>query len=207
MKKFLVFTVALCCSIVSMAQVKFGLRGGVSSIDFNPKELVVLNQNDVEQLKISVNEISYGYHFGLFAQFRRNRWIVQPEVLFNSNKISYNVDDNILLSIKNEKFNFVDMPINIGYKLGPLRIQAGPVAHFFVNSASELKTLEGYKENFDNMALGVQYGLGLDIWKAVLDFKWERNYERYGDHVVFNDTEYNFNTSPTRFIVSLGIKF
>jgi hypothetical protein len=205
MKKSLVFTVALCCSIVSMAQVKFGLR--VSSIDFNPKELVVLNQNDVEQLKISVNEISYGYHFGLFAQFRRNRWIVQPEVLFNSSKISYNVDDNILLSIKNEKFNFVDMPINIGYKLGPLRIQAGPVAHFFVNSASELKTLEGYKENFDNMALGVQYGLGLDIWKAVLDFKWERNYERYGDHVVFNDTEYNFNTSPTRFIVSLGIKF
>ena len=97
MKKFLVFTVALCCSIVSMAQVKFGLRGGVSSIDFNPKELVVLNQNDVEQLKISVNEISYGYHFGLFAQFRRNRWIVQPEVLFNSNKISYNVDDNIFV--------------------------------------------------------------------------------------------------------------
>jgi hypothetical protein len=86
-------------------------------------------------------------------------------------------------------------------------LQAGPVGHFFVNSTSELKTLEGYKENFDEMAWGVQYGLGLDIWRAVLDFKWERNFNNYGDHVVFNDTEYNFDTSPNRFIVSLGVKF
>jgi hypothetical protein len=57
------------------------------------------------------------------------------------------------------------------------------------------------------MAWGVQYGLGLDIWRAVLDFKWERNFNNYGDHVVFNDTEYNFDTSPNRFIVSLGVKF
>ena len=99
MKKILIFAILLSCSFATMAQVKFGLRGGITSTDFNPKELVVLNQNDVEQLKISVDNASYGYHFGLFAQFRKNRWVVQPEVLFNSNKISYNVDDNILLSL------------------------------------------------------------------------------------------------------------
>ncbi|MFK7775742.1 MAG: outer membrane beta-barrel protein [Saprospiraceae bacterium] len=207
MKKILIFAIVLCSSYVTIAQVKFGIRGGITSTDFNPKELIVLNQNDVEQLKISVDEASYGYHFGLFAQFRKDRWFIQPEVLFNSNKISYNVDDNILSTVKNEKFNFVDIPINVAYKVGPLRIQAGPVGHFFVNSKSELKTLEGYKENFADMAWGVQYGLGLDIWKTVLDFKWERNFKNYGDHVVFDDTSYNFDSSPNRFIVSLGVKF
>lgn len=207
MKKILIFALILSCSFATMAQVKFGIRGGISSTDFNPKELIVLNQNDVEQLKISVDEASYGYHFGLFAQFRKNRWVVQPEVLFNSNKISYKVDENIMTSIKDEKFNFVDIPVLVAYKLGPLRLQAGPVGHFFINSTSELKELEGYKENFDEMALGLQYGLGLDIWKAVLDFKWERNFNNYGDHVVFDDTSYNFDSSPNRFIVSLGVKF
>lgn len=207
MKKILIFAIILSCSFSTIAQVSFGIRGGITSTDFNPKDLVVLSQDDMEQLKISVDEASYGYHFGLFAQFRKNRWIVQPEVLFNSNKISYNVDNNIMSSIKDEKFNFVDIPVLVAYKLGPLRLQAGPVGHFFINSTSELKTLEGYKENFDEMAFGVQYGLGLDIWKTVLDFKWERNFKNYGDHIVFDDTAYNFDSSPNRFVVSLGVKF
>lgn len=207
MKKILIFAAILSCSYSVMAQVKFGIRGGVSSTDFNPKELIVLDRDDVEQLKISVDEASYGYHFGLFAQIRKNRWVIQPEVLFNSNKISYKVDDNIFSSIKEEKFNFVDIPVNVAYKLGPLRLQAGPVGHFFVNSSSELKTLEGYRENFKEMTWGVQYGFGIDIWRTVLDFKWERNFDNYGDHVTIDDTAYNFEGSPNRFIMSLGIKF
>lgn len=210
MKKFLIFVIVLSSAFAVSAQTKIGIRAGISSVDFNPRDLVVFNQNDVEQLKLSVNEAKYGYHFGVFAQFRKNRWVLQPEVLLNSNRVDYDVENfenNLGSTVRQERYNFVDVPINVGYKLGPLRIQAGPVGHFFINSTSELTDLDGYKEKFDNMAWGVQYGIGLDIWRTVLDFKWERNFKNFGDHVTFNDVEYNFDDTPDRFIVSLGIKF
>lgn len=210
MKKLFVFAFLLSCAFATTAQTKFGVRLGLGSTDFNPKDLLITNQNDVEQFKIGVDNASYGYHFGLFAQFRKNRFFIQPEILLNSTKIDYSVEDfenNLGETIKSERFNFVDIPINAGLKLGPLRLQAGPVAHFHVSSSSELKDLDGYKEKFDSAAWGLQYGFGLDIWRAVLDFKWEKNFNNYGDHVTINDVEYNFDDAPDRFIVSLGIKF
>ena len=210
MKKLIIFALVISCSFAATAQKKFGVRMGVSSTNFNPKDLVILNQNDVEDLKIAVDDAKMGYHFGLFAQFRKNKFFIQPEVIFNSSRVDYEVDDlesNVGSTILKERYNFVDLPINAGLKFGPLRLQAGPVGHFFINSASELKDLEGYKEKFDQATFGMQYGLGIDNCRAVLDFIWERNFNNHGDHVVFNDVKYNFNDSPDRFIVSLGIKF
>ncbi|MEM6966222.1 MAG: outer membrane beta-barrel protein [Bacteroidota bacterium] len=210
MKKLFVFALILGCAFTATAQKKFGVRLGVGSTDFNPRDLVVTNQNGVEQLKIGVDNATYGFHLGLFGQFRKKKFFIQPEILLSSTRIDYSVDDfenNLGETIKSERFNFVDVPINAGFKFGPLRLQAGPVAHIYVNSFSELDDLEGYRENFDVAALGVQYGVGLDIWRMVLDFKWERNFNNYGDHVTINDVAYNFNDAPDRFIVSLGICF
>lgn len=209
MKNVLIIALMIITSITASAQ-KFGIRGGLSSTDFNPKDLVVMNSNDVDQLKLAVDEAKYGLHFGLFAQFRKNKFFIQPEVIFNSNKIEYTVEDienNVGATAVSARYNYVDVPINAGLKLGPLRIQAGPVGHFFVNSASDLKNWNGYKEKFKDATWGVQYGFGLDIWRTVLDFKWERNFKDFGDHVTFNDISYNFDDTQDRFIVSLGIAF
>jgi len=210
MKKFLIIAVMFCCTFAATAQVKFGVKLGAGSTDFNPKDLIVLNADDAERLKIGVNNSSYGYHFGLFTQIKAKRFFIQPEVLINSSRIDYSVEDfesNLGSTIKSETHNFVDIPVMTGIKLGPLRLQAGPVAHLYLNSTSELTDISGYRQKFDEAAWGLQYGLGLDIWRAVLDFKWERNYSNFGDHIVIDDVPYNFDGSPDRFIVSLGFKF
>lgn len=209
MKNLLLIILVFSCAFAASAQTKFGIRSGISTTNFNPKDLVILNQDDVEQFKISVDDAKYGFHFGLFAQIRKNKFFIQPEVIFNSSEIDYKVEDfenNLGSTIKSERFNYVDIPLMAGVKLGPLRLQAGPVGHFYVSSSSQLKDLEGYSEMFNDMALGVQYGVGLDIWRTVLDFKWERNFKNFGDHVVFDDAPYNFDGTQNRFIVSLGIK-
>jgi len=210
MKKFLIIVVLFSCTFAATAQVKFGVRVGAGSTDFNPKDLIVLNANDAEKLKIGVNDSHYGYHFGLFTQIKAKRFFIQPEVLFNSSRVDYSVEDfenNIGTTIKSETHNFVDIPVTTGLKLGPLRLQAGPVAHLHINSTSELKDISGYKEKFDDAAWGLQYGVGLDLWKAVLDFKWEKNFGNFGDHITIDDVAYNFDGAPDRFIVSLGISF
>jgi len=210
MKNLLILAMILCCSFAATSQVKFGVKAGLSSTDFNPKDLVVLNNNDVEQLRLSVDEANYGFHLGLFTQIKVKKFVIQPEVVFNSNQIKFKIEDldgNVGSTILDSRYNFVDVPVMVAYKLGPLRIQAGPVGHFYVNSVSDLKDLDGYREKFDTAAWGVQYGFGLDIWRTVLDVKWERNFQNFGDHVVFNDVEYNFDDTQKRFIVSLGFKF
>ena len=207
MKNLLVFVFVLSCSFAASAQFTFGIRGGLSSTDFTPKDLVILNKNDVKQFKISVDDAKYGFHLGLYTRFQKNHLFIQPEVLLTSNKIDYRVEDfeNTLGStIKSERYNFVDVPVNVGYKLGPLRIQAGPIGHFHIGNVSELKDLKGYREKFETMTWGVQYGFGLDIWRTSLDFKWERNFNNYQDNIVFDDVRYDFNDTPNRFVISLG---
>ena len=209
MKKLLIIALVFTCTFVS-AQVKFGIRAGLSSTDFNPSDLVITNSDDLEEFKLEVDNASYGVHFGLFTQIKGKRWFIQPEVVFNSNKVDYSfagLMDNQAPELLSSRYNFVDVPINAGLKFGPLRIQGGPVGHFFVNSNSELTSLDGYKENFKEATWGIQYGFGIDIWKTVLDFKWERNFNDFGDHVTFNDVLYNFDDTQDRFIVSLGIAF
>ena len=70
MKKFLVLAILFSCTFAATAQVKFGIRAGVGSTDFNPKDLIILNSNDVEEFKIGVDNSSYGFHFGIFTQIK-----------------------------------------------------------------------------------------------------------------------------------------
>lgn len=95
----------------------------------------------------------------------------------------------------------------MGLKYGPLRLQGGPVGHLFLNSKSDLFDLEGYDQRFDEMTYGWQAGIGLDIGKVILDFKYEGNFNNFGDHIVFGNNSYQFDDSPGRFIASLGIAF
>jgi len=81
------------------------------------------------------------------------------------------------------------------------------VAHVFLDSTSELFDFANYEQNFDDLTIGYQAGIGLDIWKFVLDFKYEGNFQKYGDHLVFFGNQYQFDDSPGRMIASLGFAF
>jgi len=95
----------------------------------------------------------------------------------------------------------------MGFKFGPLRLQGGPVGHVFLNSTSELFDIEGYDQKFDEMTFGYQAGVGLDIWKLVLDVKYEGNFNKTGDHIVFAGQQFNFDQTPGRLLVSVGFAF
>lgn len=211
MKKLMLFVLCLLFTQISFAQFKFGVRAGMSTTDVKPSELLIKNGNDLDELGIALEDAKYGLHFGFFAQANIGHFFIQPEVLFNSNSIDYTVRDfsvdKTATFIRNEKFQNLDIPLMIGYKLGPLRLQGGPVAHVFINSSSELFEFDEYDQNFKDLTWGYQAGVGLDIWKFVLDFKYEGNFQKFGDHLVFFGNEYEFDDSPGRMVASLGIAF
>lgn len=203
MKKFLFLSLLLCTVFAAQAQFKFGIRGGISSLNFDPQPIVTGD----ESLKVAFEDAAYGVHGGIFARIGEKIYI-QPEILFNSNTVDYDVTDISGSELLKERYQFVDVPLLLGVKLGFLRLQAGPVGHIFVNSTSEIADkFSNYEQTFEDMTYGYQAGIGFDLGKLIVDLKYEGNFEKYGEHFTINGTEYMFDGAPARLIASVGLAF
>ncbi len=211
MKNSLIILFSILFVTAASAQVKFGVRGGLSSTDLKPGSFVVTNQAAAEEFTLSTKEANYGYHLGVFLQAGGEKFFIQPEVLFNSSSVDYTLTGDgageLMNSIFSETYRNVDIPIMLGFKLGPLRLQGGPVGHLHLDSSSDLTDFQGYEENFKTMTYGYQTGIGLDFWKFVIDLKYEGNFSNFGDHFTFFGNQFSFDQRPGRVVASVGIAF
>lgn len=211
MKNYLLFVGLLFLSVLAQAQLTIGIKGGLNTTSIAPEELEILNLEDAKKFGISVKDADYGLHFGLYVQGQMGKFIFRPEFLFNSNKVNYNVKEfgvgNVVNKVKSETYQYFDIPVMMGVKLGALRVMTGPVGHVFIDSKSELKDLSGYAEKFDKMTYGYQLGLGLDAGRISIDGRYEGNFNKASDHFSFFDHDYQFSSTPSRFLISLGFRF
>lgn len=194
-------------SYMAQAQVKFGIKGGVSTHKFDPAASIIEGEN----LNLALENADYGYHAGIFTQIRAGkRFFIQPEVVFNSNKVDYNLKDasNPTGELLTESYQYLDIPVMMGLKLGFLRLQAGPVGHLFINSSSDLvDRVQNYEQTFDDFTYGYQAGFGLDFGRLIFDFKWENNLNKLGDHITVGGTDFDFDQNNKRFVASVGFAF
>jgi len=210
MKNYLLFLGFLLFTFSAKAQLTLGLKGGINTTSIAPEELEILNLDDAKKFGISVKDADYGMHFGFYIQGQMHKFIFRPEFVFNSNKINYNVKEfgvnNIVSTVKSETYQYLDIPVMVGAKLGALRLMGGPVGHVFIHSKSELKDLSGYSQKFNDMTYGYQLGLGLDAGRLSIDGRYEGNFNKAADHFSFFNHDYQFSTSPSRFVISLGFR-
>lgn len=215
MKKLLLMFTALLFLGQAEAQRKnfrAGLRFGVTTSDLQANSLMIKNAADLKDLRLDIVNANYGVQLGLFAQARiGKRFFIQPEVLFNTASVDYNLTDFSKASpdskLLRETYNNLDIPIMTGLKFGPLRLQAGPVGHVFINSKSELLEVDGYEQKFAQTTWGYQAGVGLDLWKFVIDIKHEGSFQNAGDHISFFGRDYAFDTRQGKTVIALGYTF
>lgn len=160
------FVLFMLISTLSFSQFEIGIKTGLSSTDLSPESILINNGDNTTE--ISIAQANYGFHFGLYTRVCIANIFIEPSFLFNSNSVDYKLDEQIfdtgiISSIKSETYNNLDIPLMVGMKLGFFRIQAGPVAHIFINSASELTAIDGYSQKFKDATYGLQGGIGLDI--------------------------------------------
>lgn len=197
----------------AFGQVHLGIKGGISTTDVDPNELLVTDENGLERLEVALNKANYGVHAGIVIQAYFNKFVVQPEVNFNSNKVSYQLSDlttsSTVTEIRSEKYQYVDIPVLIGFQFGPVRLQAGPEAHFFVASISEIEEEDpSYAPSFDTATFGWLGSFGFDLWRSLMiDVRYEGNFSKFGSHFEFNGNAYEFDQSPARLLFSLGYMF
>lgn len=200
---------AMAWSSVS-AQFEMGIKAGISSFDLASKGIVISNPEN-GHLELNLHNAEYGVHFGLYTRFNLLGLYVEPAVLFNSNTVTYGLkdlsEDSTISTLRSETYRNVDIPLLVGTKLGFLRLQAGPVAHFHLDSTSDLFSIKGYKQNFEKATYGAQFGVGLDIWKLRLDALYERNLSKFGEHITVGDQQLAFDNAASRIVMTVGLKF
>ncbi|MFQ5445422.1 MAG: porin family protein [Saprospiraceae bacterium] len=206
MNKFAIIILAFFGGICTIyGQNNFGIKVGLSSETLNFEEV------QTSGLSLAIKNASYGFHIGLFARGNlSNRVFIQPELLFNSNTVDFTVTDladGLLGTVLTEKYQNLDIPVMAGLKYGPLRLQAGPVGHVHIASKSELGEISNYKERFKDFTLGYQAGVGLDIWRLLLDVRYEGNFTKFGDHMRVGGEQIKFSQNPNRWVMSVGLAF
>ncbi len=206
MKSIICLSFALCFfALNSQAQIRFGFRGGLSSSQLNQETI------QANGVTLAIKDANYGYHLGIFGRAKLSKhWYLQPEATFNSTSVDFEVtdfSDGLVNKLLTEKYRHLDLPLMLGYKLGPLRAEAGPTGHVYMASKSELEQIGGYERRFNDFNLGYQAGFGLDIWKLTLDLRYEGNFEKFGNHISIGGQDLNFSQRPTRWLMTAGFSF
>ncbi len=197
--------VAFMVFIPGEAQLKFGIRGGISSSNIKLKEF------DNPDYKLDYKSSQVGFHFGVISQLKFGMFVLQPELLFSSVRTDLAFTDltaaEPIEKIGKQSFNKLDLPIIAGVKFGPLKLQAGPVASVILNSKSDLLKENGIKQTYKGMTIGYQAGLGLELGSLLLDVKYEGNFSKYGDGITIGGESYNFDQRISQLILSFGFLF
>jgi len=186
---------------------KAGLKFGVSTYDMKLGDFVVTNGNKFDNLTDKIDDSSFGYQFGLYARLGRGLHI-QPEIVFNSNKLDFQTSVDGDQFNTTETFNNIDVPILVGLKLGPLRAQAGPVARFYLGDDEKVsRIINNYQDDEDRLKVGYQAGFGLDLWRISLDFRYEGSLKHFGDIIDIDGKAFSLDNKAGRAVVSMGIAF
>lgn len=198
--KHIILATLLSCSIgasTSFGQAKgfaFGVKGGVNlsqlsmgtilttRYDGNGNPYLTYNGKEVRDNIQESLDSRTGFAGGIYARFGKHLFI-QPEVLVSTKGGTFDIirnDADIPTKQQvNVRFSSIDVPVLIGLKGGPFRINAGPMASFRIGDNQRLKdAFRQYTSGSVNDALsqavyGYQLGAGLDIFGVSIDVRRE----------------------------------
>lgn len=205
MKKFIVVILALVLAAPLFSQVKFGLKAGAST-DFTFTDQT-LEGTDVEVTLTSAKEAEWGFQGGVFMRATIAGFYIQPELLLATatNSITYeDVENGGVPVIYNQKFNKLNIPILFGFKLGPVRLNAGPAASVMLTDPEEIIQGATYKR----ATFGYQAGVGFDFLKRLtFDLRYEGNLNQFGDEIVIAGETFTLDDRTGAILVQVGVIF
>jgi hypothetical protein len=196
MKKLVLVLLVFLGSLSAYAQkIGFGLKGGLSSTQVN-----------FEGGQLVPSDAQMGYHLGVFARFGGIGFFVQPEVLFTQTSGQF-LEISSLSSIPpinyEAKFNRLDVPVMAGFRLLKIiRVMAGPIASFNIDSSLENAGKTVQNIDFKNATLGYQAGVGVDLGPLSFEGKYEGGLSKFTENVGTYTTDNRIN----QWVLSVGYK-
>ncbi|HCI55638.1 MAG TPA: outer membrane beta-barrel protein [Bacteroidales bacterium] len=204
MKRSLIIVFVFLFSVPVFSQIKFGLKAGATTADV-PEYNFTDGATTIEALK----NAAWGFHAGLFLRLSLFGVYIQPEAVFASNTYEYNVTTVSLTEVKKQTFNKLEIPVLLGFKLGPIRINAGPTADILIGSPKALVEDSNFDELYRNATFGFQAGLGFDLLKKLtFDVRYGGSLSgKFGDAVNIGGQTFKLDHRQPSLILSVGLIF
>ncbi len=189
---------------------QWGIKAGLGINSLKIDELTDVQQgSDVYDLLTGDNVM--GYHIGVQTRINIAMFFIQPELYFNDGGGTLeSVKNGGVPEIMNVDFKRIDLPLLVGVKLGPARINLGPVGSYVVK-----ESISGDVSNLDpdytiftqSMTWGFQAGLGVDLSKISLDVRYEGSLSSLGESFTVGGQEFQLDARPSQWVFSLGFWF
>lgn len=193
---------------MAQAQIfSYGIKAGVGFSSLNFEEITGI-QDGSDVYDLVTGDAVMGYHIGVQTQIKLTALVVKPEVYFNAGGGTVEqVVDGGANEVLNVEFNRIDVPILVGVKLGPARINAGPVGSYVISETTELTEIQPDYELFTkSMTWGFQAGIGVDLLKRIsIDARYEGSLVKIGEEFNFDGGDFAFDARPRQWLISLGI--
>ena len=208
-KLFLVLVASMFIFTLSSAQMfNYGIKAGIGFSSLKLDDVTGINDG-ADVYDLITGDGVMGYHVGLQTRIKIAMLVIQPELYFNAGGGTLEqVVDNGPTSVLDVKFSRIDIPLLVGVKLGPARISVGPTGSFVLSENTDLKEIQPDFELFSKaMTWGFQAGLGLDISKLSLDFRYEGSLSKLGESFSVGGTDFALDARPSQWIISVGFWF
>ncbi|MGC1389912.1 MAG: porin family protein [Bacteroidales bacterium] len=211
MKKIIAIVFVILLTLPAFSQIKFGLKAGVSTTSLYMPTIKTITSGTTSFTVDGLTTAKYGFHGGVFVRATLFGFFVQPELLFSTRTDSYtvtNVQTTVATAAK-QNFNKLDIPVMLGFKLGPLRLNAGPSGSLLINSPKALISNPDFKNNYSRMTFGYQAGLGFDFLNLLtFDLRYEGSLQKYQNQLQnLAGTKFNLDDRPNAFLFSVGLMF
>src|ERR1035437_3994222 len=212
MKKLIAIVFVILVSIPAFSQIKFGLKGGVSTTSLSMPTIKTITSGTTSFTVNALSAAKYGFHGGVFVRLTFFGVYIQPELLFSTRTNEYTVTNvqSTASTIAKQNFNKLDIPVMLGFKLGPLRLNAGPTGSLLINSPKDLISNPDFKNNYNRMTIGYQAGLGFDFLNFLtFDIRYEGSLKKYQNQIqnLAGTTKVNLDDRPNAFLFSVGLMF
>ncbi|MCX6326658.1 MAG: outer membrane beta-barrel protein [Bacteroidia bacterium] len=213
MKKLFVIVLIVLLSIPAFSQVNYGLKAGLSTTSLSMETLKTVTTGTTSYTVEALKGANYGFHGGAFIRLSLFGLYIQPEFLFSSTTNEYSVINLATPTVKlaqKQSFNKLDIPVMLGFKLGPVRLNAGPAASLLINSPKALIDDPNLKNMYSNMTFGYQAGVGLDILKTlIIDLRYEGSLKKYQNQIeaLTGGAKFPLDDRQNAFLLSVGLMF
>lgn len=206
----------ICIFSVGMASAQFfsfGVKGGVnySKLKFDEISNISVSESNYSLME---DEAFQSFHFGVMTRLKIFNMYIQPELYFNTSGGKVLIQEVqtsgvTVDNVKQVKFSKIDLPVLLGFKIGPMRINAGPVASVVISENNEITDIIPELESLSKTAtIGYQAGVGIDILKFLtLDYRYEGGLSKWGDKLNIGDNSYAFDSRANMHLISMGIMF
>jgi hypothetical protein len=204
MKKLFAILLSIIIAVPVFSQVNFGIKAGASTTTV-PTYDAPSGTTTIEPLK----DAAWGFHAGIFLRAGLGPVYLQPEIVFASNTYEYNVTQNTVTDVLDQQFNRLEIPVLIGLKFGPVRLNVGPSATVPIGSPSNLVNDPNFDDLYRGTTFGYQAGIGVDIFNTLtLDARYSGSLaQRFGDTVDIGGQDFNLDDRQPSILFSLGIMF